>query len=103
DHENFCEGPGAAEGAGGAGVVPALPTTGEARQQSIDVLRAKGIDAVIAFRTMLSDLIDHIEVNRNYQKSDLLQIIRILKNYDLFAAPQLELFKMPKPKRKAKK
>ena len=52
---------------------------------------------------MLSDLIDHIEVNRNYQKSDLLQIIRILKNYDLFAAPQLELFKMPKPKRKEKK
>ena len=84
-------------------VVPALPATGEARQQSIDVLRAKGIDAVIAFRTMLSDPIDHIEVNRNYQKSDLLQIIRILKNYDLFAAPQLELFKMPKPKRKAKK
>jgi hypothetical protein len=83
-------------------VVPALPTAGEARQQSIDVLCAKGIDAVIAFRTMLSDLIDHIEVNRNYQKSDLLQIIRILKNYDLFAAPQLELFKMPKPKRKGK-
>ena len=50
---------------------------------------------------MLSDLIEHIEVNRNYQKSDLLQIIRILKNYDLFAPPQLELFDVP-PKRKAK-
>ena len=83
-------------------VVPALPTTGEARQQSIDVLRAKGIDAVIAFRTMLSDLIDHIEVNRNYQKSDLLQIIRILKNYDLFAPPQLELFDPPEKKRRTK-
>tara|TARA_B100000959_G_scaffold44849_1_gene45341 strand:- start:963 stop:1562 length:600 start_codon:yes stop_codon:yes gene_type:complete len=82
-------------------VVPALPASGEARQQSIDLLQSKGIDAVIPFRTMLADLIEHIEVNRNYQKSDLLQIIRILKNYALFAAPQLELFDVP-AKRKAK-
>ena len=82
-------------------LIPALPTSGEARQQSIDLLHSKGIDAVIPFRTMLSDLIEHIEVNRNYQKSDLLQV-RILKNYDLFAPPQLELFDLPKPKRKAK-
>ena len=73
-------------------MIPALPTSGDARQQSIDLLHSKGIDAVVPFRTMLSDLIEHIEVNRNYQKSDLLQIIRILKNYDLFAPPQLELF-----------
>ena len=42
---------------------------------------------------MLADLIGNIEVNRNYQKSDLLQMIRILKNYDFFKEPQLELFK----------
>ena len=48
---------------------------------------------------MLADLIDQIEVNRNYQKSDLLQIIRILKNYDLFKEPQLELFKSRRKKR----
>ena len=74
-------------------VVPALPHNAEARDQSIDLLRGKGIDAVIPFRTMLSDLIERIEVNRNYQKSDLLQIIRILKNYDFIKEPQLELFK----------
>ena len=67
-----------------------------------DNIVRNGITAVIPFRTMLSDLIEHIEVNRNYQKSDLLQVIRILKNYDLFAPPQLELFDLPKPKRKAK-
>ena len=83
-------------------VVPALPASGEARQQSIDLLQSKGIDAVIPFRTMLANLIEHIEVNRNYQKSDLLQVIRILKNYDLFAPPQLELFDPPKAKRKPK-
>lgn len=81
-------------------VVPALPSHEAARQQSIELLRAKGIDAVVPFRTMLADLVDQIEVNRNYLKSDLLQIIRILKNYDFFRGPQLELFK---PKRKSKR
>jgi len=74
-------------------VVPALPQGEGARQQSIELLRSKGIDAVIPFHVMLSDLIGRIEVNRNYQKSDLLQMIRILKNYDFFKEPQLELFK----------
>jgi len=74
-------------------VVPALPTGSDARQQSIELLRAKGVDAVIPFRTILADLIGQVEVNRNYQKSDLLQTIRILKNYDLLKDPQLELFK----------
>jgi hypothetical protein len=57
------------------------------------LLRARGIDAVMPFRTVLADLITATEVNRNYQKSDLLQIIRILKNYDFLREPQLELFK----------
>ncbi|MBM3871633.1 MAG: hypothetical protein FJ392_11830 [Verrucomicrobia bacterium] len=80
-------------------VVPALPSGEEARAQSIELLRAKGIDAVLPFRTMLGDLIEQIEVNRNYQKSDLLQVIRILKNYDFFREPQLELFKPGKRKK----
>jgi len=96
----------AAKAFGGAGpptkilVVPALPQGREARDQSVELLKSKGVDAVIPFRTMLTDLIDQIEVNRNYQKSDLLQVIRILKNYDFFKEPQLELFK---PRRRRKK
>src|SRR5687767_6620408 len=74
-------------------VVPALPQNESARDASIELLRSKGVDAIIPFRTMLNDLIGQTEVNRNYQKSDLLQIIRILKNYDFFREPQLELFK----------
>jgi hypothetical protein len=80
-------------------VVPSLPQAAQARDQSIALLRSKGIDAVIPFRTMLADLVRHTEVNRNYQKSDLLQIIRILKNYDFLREPQLELFK-PKRRRR---
>jgi len=84
-------------------VVPALPSAEEARQQSIDLLRAKGLDGVISYRTMLRDLIDQIEVNRNYQKSDLLQVIRILKNYDFFKESQLELFKPKRQRKPARK
>ena len=81
-------------------VIPALPQAEQARAESIALLRSKGIDAVIPFRTVLADLVSKIEVNRNYQKSDLLQMIRILKNYDFFKEPQLELFKQKRPKKK---
>lgn len=82
-------------------VVPALPHEDKARAESIALLRSKGIDAVIPFRTMLSDLVSETKINRNYQKSDVLQIIRILKIYDFFREPQLELFKTRRGKRRA--
>ena len=79
-------------------VVPALPHAPAARDESVALLRSKGVDAVIPFRTMLVDLVNEVRVNRNYQKSDLLQIIRILKNYDFFKEPQLELFRSKRKK-----
>lgn len=81
-------------------VVPALPQGEHARLQSIELLRAKGIDYIIPFRTILPDLIAQTETNRNYQKSDLLQIIRVLKNYDFFKEEQMELFKTKNPRKK---
>ncbi len=81
-------------------IVPALPAGEEAREQSIALLRGKGVDAVIPFRAMLADLIAHTESNRNYQKSDVLQIIRILKNYEFFKEAQLDLFKSPRRKKR---
>jgi hypothetical protein len=41
------------------------------REQSTALLRDRGVDAVIPFRVILTDLIGQVEVNRNYQKSDL--------------------------------
>jgi len=73
-------------------VVPALPQHAEARAQSIALLREKGVNAVIPFRTMLAELLDGVQVNRNYQKSDVLQLLRILKNYEFIREPQMELF-----------
>jgi hypothetical protein len=74
-------------------VIPALPQDPEARQQSIDLLRGRGIDGVISFHSILATLIERTQTNRNYQKSDVLQIIRVLKNYGFFKEPQLELFR----------
>jgi hypothetical protein len=72
-------------------VVPGLPRDAKTRQKSIEVLRAKGVDGVISFRAILRELIAGVATNRNYQKSDLLQILRLLKNYDLLKEPQMEL------------
>src|SRR5262249_45807480 len=79
-------------------VLPALPQEAQARDESIAILRSKGLDAAISFRTMLIDLVTHVEPNRNYQKSDLLQLIRILKNYDFIKEPQLDLFRVKRAK-----
>ena len=82
-------------------VVPGLPRDAKTRARSIEVLRAKGVDAVISFRAILRELIAGVHTNRNYQKSDLLQILRLLKNYDLLREPQLEL-KLKHRSRKSK-
>jgi hypothetical protein len=86
-------------------VLPALPKEPDACRQSIDLLKARGVDAVLLFRPLLQDLITGVETNRNYQKSDVLQLLRVLKNYDFFREPQLELFKRPakKPRKTNKK
>jgi len=72
-------------------VLPSLPTAEPFRSQSVELLKASGVDAIISFRAMLLDLIDKIEINQNYSKSDTLQVIRLLKNYDLLQDPQLDL------------
>jgi hypothetical protein len=61
------------------------------------------VDAVIPFRTMLVELIARTEVNRNYDKSDLLQVIRVLKNYQLFKDPQMELFRTGRRSRRPRR
>ena len=44
-------------------VIPTLPQGEQAKAESIALLRARGIDAVIPFRTILADLVAKIEVN----------------------------------------
>lgn len=72
-------------------VLPSLPTAEPFRSQSVELLKARGVDAIISFRAMLLDLLDKIEINQNYTKSDTLQVMRILKNYDLLKDAQMDL------------
>ncbi|MFC1498727.1 hypothetical protein ACFLS1_09715 [Verrucomicrobiota bacterium] len=72
--------------------LPRLPASGELKQKTIEALKNQGIDGVISFRTMLLELIGQVDTKKNYEKSDLLQIIRILKNYDLLQNPQMDMF-----------
>ena len=51
---------------------------------------------------MLVEIIKGVDKNRNYEKSDILQVIRILKNYDLFKEAQLELFSRRRAGRRKK-
>jgi hypothetical protein len=81
-------------------VLPGLPAQEPFRSQSVALLKERGVDAIISFRAMLLDLIEKTEVNRSYRKSGTLEIIRILKNYDLLKDPQLDF--VPATTRKAR-
>ena len=72
-------------------VLPSLPTAEPFRTQSVELLKQHGVDAILSFRAMLLDLLDKIEINQNYSKSDTLQVMRLLKNYDLLKDSQLDL------------
>lgn len=83
--------------------IPRLPASGELKDKSVQALREKGIDGIISFQTMLMELISQVEINRNYEKSDLLQIIRLLKNYDLIKGSQMDMFSKARKPSKARR
>jgi hypothetical protein len=56
-----------------------------------EMLREGGIDHVIEFPTILGYLVSYVEVNANYVESETLQLLRLLKRYDLVKGLQLEL------------
>jgi hypothetical protein len=81
--------------------VPALPTSEKLRKESLDIMQQNGVDGVLLFKNMLLELAAHVETQKSYEKSDLMQVLRILKNYNLLRDAQLELF--PQRSRKGRK
>lgn len=73
-------------------VISDLPANKDMRDKSEKLLKAKGVDYLTTFPTMLIWLIENIKSNKNYY-NDTLELLRILKHYKLFKKPQLELFK----------
>ncbi len=76
-----------------------LPASGALKKKSLEMFKEKGIDGVLFFRTMLAELASKTDKNKNYERSDLLQTLRILKNYDLLKDSQLELFNRGKKRK----
>ena len=73
-------------------VVPMLPQREQIRERSIQMLMQRNVTNVLEFRTLLMELAEESEINRNYIESDILQILRLLKRYDCLKGKQLELF-----------
>ncbi len=73
------------------------------QEETLNLLRSGGIDGILSFHTMLLELIERVDVSKNYEKSDLLQALRILKTYDLLKDAQLDLFAAKKTKRQSTK
>ena len=69
-----------------------LPASQDLKQSALDLLRSRGVDGVLLFRTILQHLIRETVRNRNYERSDVLQMIRIFKVYGLLKGEQMELF-----------
>ncbi len=84
--------------------LPQLPASPELREKALVLLKGRGVDGVLQFRTLLQELVAMIDVNKNYEKSDVLQTIRILKAYGLLTPEkQLDLFerkRRPSPRKK---
>jgi hypothetical protein len=66
------------------------------QKETLALLRKGGVDGVVPFHTMLLELIERVDVSKNYEKSDLLQTLRLLKNYNLLKNGQLDLFEKRK-------
>ncbi|MCH2036602.1 MAG: hypothetical protein MK120_06600, partial [Puniceicoccaceae bacterium] len=69
-------------------VLPGLPSNDPHRSESIEILKANGIDGIITYSTVLESLLRQVQANIIYQKSDLLQLMRILKIYNMVKDPQ---------------
>ena len=80
-------------------VLPGLPSSDPHREESIRLLKDHGIDFIVTFRTILENLLQGIEANSNYHKSEALHLLRLLKIHDMVKSPQMELFSEDRRKR----
>jgi hypothetical protein len=79
-----------------------LPASGDLKAKTLEYLKSRGVDGILSFRQMLVELLGSIEQNHNYDKSDVLQMLRILKSSGLVRDNQMELFPSSKPRRKSR-
>lgn len=71
-------------------VLSELPVGREQRERSAQLLKQAGVDHIIEFRHILSDLLERVSINGSYSASETLQTLRLLKRYKLIRNQQLE-------------
>jgi len=81
-------------------ILPGIPSLEPQRSESIALLKQSGVDHVITFRTILENLVQNVESNQSYDRSDTLQLLRLLRVYDMVKPAQLELFNGSNPPNK---
>jgi hypothetical protein len=79
-----------------------LPASGDLKAKTLEFLKSRGVDGILSFRQMLVELLGDLQLNHNYDKSDVLQMLRILKSSGLIRDNQMELFPAIKARRKTR-
>ncbi len=72
-------------------VAPVFPSQEPHRSQCVELLQEKGVDGILSFKSMALDLIERVDTKQIYEKSDLLQTLRVLKTFDLVKDSQMDL------------
>ncbi|MCX7818832.1 MAG: hypothetical protein N2652_06465 [Kiritimatiellae bacterium] len=81
--------------------LPALPASAELRRRTLEILTGHGIAGVVLFRTVLVELAAVAGRRLDYDRSDVLQLLRMVRASGLLRDPQPELFRVRPARRRA--
>ena len=70
-------------------VAPVFPMQEVYRARIVAALKDKGVDGILSFKSMLLDIVDRVDTRNVYPKSELLQLVRTLKTFDLIKDSQM--------------
>lgn len=70
-------------------VAPAFPTQEVYRARIVSALKERGVDGILSFKSILLDIIDRVDTRHVYPSSNLLQLVRTLKTFDLVKDSQM--------------
>lgn len=82
--------------------LPALPASPDLRKKALAMIHGSGIAGVLPFRTILIELSAMVHTHLVYDKSDVMQLLRILKTYGLLCGPQMDFFRARRKASKAR-
>ncbi len=80
--------------------LPALPASAELRRRTLEIVNRHGISGVVLFRTVLVELAAVAARRLDYDRSDVLQLLRIVRASGLLRDAQPELFRLRAARRR---